>query len=592
MNHILSLQKYGLNRCEDGIGWGDGSCYSSDIGNNHDSEGNTTLAPDPAKSAKENINDLATLLTSGRLSHKSREIIEEAYNATLASGKSPLEAYINAQQLIATTPEFNTNSPTKHGTESHGTSAPPIATGKKYKAVVYLLLHGGCDSFNMLVPHECTGTNAANINVRDQYDNERGAMAFSEEERSLIINATGQPCETFALHDELTLFKELYDNGTLSMLANTGVINQNGMDKSNYRDKTKTQLFAHDAMQEESKKVDPYDTAPGTGVLGRAAGVLGSLGYNVNSLSIDNPSIAVDGVPGEAPAPLIVNRGGAKSFNPGQSDQNYWNVNEYMERLNNKTSSQGSIYGETWSDTFMTGVTDAENLKTWLASVPLDNDIWYTDAEGTTKNTVEGSELWDKFSTIYKLIQTRSERVSDLDVIYTQYGGWDTHYRMKDSIRPRFRGLNHGLSMFVEQLKAANLWEDVTIVVTSDFARTITPNSGIGSDHAWGGHYPLIGGKVKGGKIHGQYPDDITPDGPLNIGRGRIIPSMSWDSVWNGVVDHMGVPDSRKDEVLPNRHNTLDAPLELFTKDDLFESVATAAEADNIFLRGSTSRRL
>ena len=36
------------------------------------------------------------------------------------------------------------------------------------------------------------------------------------------------------------------------------------------------------------------------------------------------------------------------------------------------------------------------------------------------------------------------------------------------------------------------------------------------------------GGPVKGGQVAGQYPDDFRDDAPLNIGRGRLIPTTPW----------------------------------------------------------------
>ena len=38
-----------------------------------------------------------------------------------------------------------------------------------------------------------------------------------------------------------------------------------------------------------------------------------------------------------------------------------------------------------------------------------------------------------------------------------------------------------------------------------------------------------MGGDVKGAKILGKYPGDLLDS--LNIGRSRIIPTTSWDSV-------------------------------------------------------------
>lgn len=35
----------------------------------------------------------------------------------------------------------------------------------------------------------------------------------------------------------------------------------------------------------------------------------------------------------------------------------------------------------------------------------------------------------------------------------------------------------------------------------------------------------MMGGGVKGGQIVGKYPDGLKEGSPLNIGRGRIIPT-------------------------------------------------------------------
>ena len=51
----------------------------------------------------------------------------------------------------------------------------------------------------------------------------------------------------------------------------------------------------------------------------------------------------------------------------------------------------------------------------------------------------------------------------------------------------------------------------------------------------------VMGGKVKGGQMHGQYPPDFTDDGPVGIGRGRLIPTHPWESMWNPISEWMGV---------------------------------------------------
>jgi uncharacterized protein (DUF1501 family) len=45
--------------------------------------------------------------------------------------------------------------------------------------------------------------------------------------------------------------------------------------------------------------------------------------------------------------------------------------------------------------------------------------------------------------------------------------------------------MNTSLQAFTTEMKAQGTWDDVTIVMVSEFARTLTGNTGAGSDHAW-----------------------------------------------------------------------------------------------------------
>ena len=80
----------------------------------------------------------------------------------------------------------------------------------------------------------------------------------------------------------------------------------------------------------------------------------------------------------------------------------------------------------------------------------------------------------------------------------------------------------------------------------------------------------MIGGGLKGGRILGEYPSDLTASGPLVLKRGRVIPTTSWDAIINGVAQWIGVDsDSDLNAVLPNRDKFGD---DLFNINDLFES--------------------
>ena len=117
-------------------------------------------------------------------------------------------------------------------------------------------------------------------------------------------------------------------------------------------------------------------------------------------------------------------------------------------------------------------------------------------------------------------------------------------------------------------MKAQGYWDTVSLVITSDFGRTLTANSGNGTDHAWGGSYFVMGGAVNGSRILGEYPSDITDDGPTSMGRGRLIPTLSWESVLNPIAEWMGVETQAElNYCLPNRIQT---GTKLFKKEEVF----------------------
>ena len=165
-------------------------------------------------------------------------------------------------------------------------------------------------------------------------------------------------------------------------------------------------------------------------------------------------------------------------------------------------------------------------------------------------------------------MKMRGDLGTERGVFLTKTGGWDTHNTF--DLAPRFTPINDALKSFKSEMQAQGIWDDVVVVTVSDFGRTLTSN-GLGTDHAWGGNHFMAGGKVKGGRILGEYPDNLGPEGPLNVGRGRLIPTLSWESMWNGIVEWFGVEQNQKDYVLPN-WSKFDTAGKTFSDTDLFEA--------------------
>jgi uncharacterized protein (DUF1501 family) len=105
---------------------------------------------------------------------------------------------------------------------------------------------------------------------------------------------------------------------------------------------------------------------------------------------------------------------------------------------------------------------------------------------------------------------------------------WDTHRDQVGAFERNHTIMDDQISWFIEELKANDLWDDAIFIWQSEFGRTVRSNGSDGTDHGWGGHYLIMGGAVKGNKIHGKpfvYGD------PGFTSTGRIDPTTSWDQI-------------------------------------------------------------
>jgi uncharacterized protein (DUF1501 family) len=97
-------------------------------------------------------------------------------------------------------------------------------------------------------------------------------------------------------------------------------------------------------------------------------------------------------------------------------------------------------------------------------------------------------------------------------LVFVGLGGWDTHVRQgnhKGQLADRLRPLGDGLAALAQGLGPQ--WNDTVVVVLSEFGRTVRENGDGGTDHGHGNVIWLAGGKVKGGRVYGEWPGLGTP---------------------------------------------------------------------------------
>ena len=88
---------------------------------------------------------------------------------------------------------------------------------------------------------------------------------------------------------------------------------------------------------------------------------------------------------------------------------------------------------------------------------------------------------------------------------FVDVGGWDTHVGQGGAagyLASRFDELGRGLAAFAQEM--GNAWKDTTVVVLSEFGRTMRQNGNRGTDHGHGSVHWVLGGRVRGGQVAGE----------------------------------------------------------------------------------------
>ncbi|GEN07263.1 Uncharacterized conserved protein, DUF1501 family [Myxococcus fulvus] len=111
-----------------------------------------------------------------------------------------------------------------------------------------------------------------------------------------------------------------------------------------------------------------------------------------------------------------------------------------------------------------------------------------------------------------------------LEVAATEMGGWDTHAAQgaaTGTFANRCAELSGALSAFARDLGPR--LEHVTVVVLTEFGRTVRENGSRGTDHGVGSAMLVLGGGVRGGRAYGRF-EPLTAD---RLQDGRDVPAWT-----------------------------------------------------------------
>lgn len=119
------------------------------------------------------------------------------------------------------------------------------------------------------------------------------------------------------------------------------------------------------------------------------------------------------------------------------------------------------------------------------------------DAANRNAISAKGFELEAR-----RIAKLMKERYS---IGFVDVGGWDTHVNQGGAsgyLAGRLDELGHGLAAYAQEMGPQ--WRSTTVVVVSEFGRTLRQNGNRGTDHGHGSVYWVLGGGLKGGRVVGD----------------------------------------------------------------------------------------
>ena len=105
--------------------------------------------------------------------------------------------------------------------------------------------------------------------------------------------------------------------------------------------------------------------------------------------------------------------------------------------------------------------------------------------------------------------------------------GWDSHFGQQGQVESLATRLATGLEAFRRDLGAR--MATTTVIVMTEFGRTVEENSAFGTDHGRGSALMVLGGGVRGGRIHGEWRG-LSPD---VLERRGVLEGYGDLPVWN-----------------------------------------------------------
>ncbi len=316
------------------------------------------------------------------------------------------------------------------------------------KVVVILQLSGGNDGLNTVIP------------VRnDLYYKARPRLGITKDKALLLTDEVG-------LNPALTAFKDLYDDGSLSIINSVGYPNP---DRSHFR--------SMDIWHTGSQSTEYWNN----GWVGRY--------LDAQCKGCDKPTqaIEIDDI-----LSLALKGDNIKGIAVKDPRRLYGTANEkfFKEVMKNHTDEAGEQPADYLYKTMAETLSSADYIFQQSKMHPTKADYPKTDL-GNSMKTIA--------SLIFSEINTK--------VYYVSLGSFDTHINQEGQQQRLFTEMNDAVKAFVKDLKANKRFNDVMLFTFSEFGRRVAQNASNGTDHGTANNMFLISGGLKQKGLINPLPD-------------------------------------------------------------------------------------
>ena len=448
-----------------------------------------------------------------------------------------------------------------------------------YKALVCIFLQGGNDSNNLIIP-----TSATPYAYYNQTRTPVLAIPYNNilPVASLGSNGTNSgDGNTYGLHPSCPELQQLFGEGKLAMLFNTGtlVYPLTLVQYSTNSVPRPPQLFSH-ADQQTQWQTSVPDQPPTTGWGGRCADLLNAVQPNAPISLMVTLAGANTFEIGNIVSQYSVSTSGAISLTMPGTPSGWANTNRLPALMKILGLPYTNLQAQAYASVAEQSVISATNLNNAISTTT--NANYWTNVNPVTSvagfptkitppvsgSTAFTSTLSPQLQMIARLIAAGSTSVANggfgmrRQIFFCQVGGYDLHTGQTNysSASPNnvllgshtnlLAELSQSMFAFQRAMEQLGLSNNVTSFTASDFGRTF-PSNGQGSDHGWGNHHLILGGAVNGQRTYGQFPAFIAKS-PNDLGTGRWIPTTAIDQYFATLATWFGVDSGNLSTVFPN----------------------------------------